>query len=296
VKSDPQERRRTIAAALFQQGIEAMQAGKTAEGCDKLAESVAIMPDSGAMGALAECDTALGRLNESWELWRELTTSAPTAELRDDAAKNAAALDARLARVTVHLRGDAPSSLVVTLNGKPVRALDAVEHRVLPGKLVVVASSPGIEPWTQTFTTKQGATFEVEIPVVESPDTILRRGRARVISRSLVGVGVVALGVGAVYGAAAYTDWRAATARCGGNTDDCKSAGYKSAQSELASARRSATISSWLTGGGLGVTAAGLLVYLAFRSPPEAEAVAAWRVSPITNSHTLGVVLTRSLP
>src|SRR5262245_51060813 len=101
----PARDRRATATALFQEGMAAIEAGKTEEGCSKLAESVATMPDSGAMGALAECDTALGRLSEAWELWRDLATSAPTPELRDDAAKNATALDARLARVVVHLHG-----------------------------------------------------------------------------------------------------------------------------------------------------------------------------------------------
>lgn len=295
-KSDPMEGRRANAAALFQQGIDAVQAGRTEEGCDKLAESVSIMPDSGAMGALAECDTALGRMGEAWELWRDLATSAPTAELRDDATKNAAALDARLARVTVHLRGAAPSSVVVTLNGKPVRALDATAHRVVPGKLVVAASSPEIEPWTQTFTTRQGATLEVEIPVVESQDSIRHRGHARLIGLSLVGIGAVGLGVGAVYGSRAYADWRSATASCGGDVDRCKSAGYAAAQSKLASARRAATISSSSISLGLGAAAAGVVVYFVFRGPPREESRVAWRAMPMVSSQALGVALSRSLP
>jgi hypothetical protein len=288
--------RRTTAAELFQQGINDMQAGKTKEGCDKLAESVATMPDSGAMGALAECYTALGRLSEAWDLWRDLSNSAPTAELRDDAVKNAAALDNRLARVVIHLRGTAPSNLVVTLNDKPVTASEASEHRVVPGTLVVVVASPEIEPWKRTFNARQGATTEVEIDVVESRSASLRRRRGRLISLTLVGAGVAALGVGAVYGAATYADWSSATASCGGSTTHCKSAGYAIAQSELASARRAATISSWSTVAGLGVASAGLIVYLSFRNPTTAESATAWRALPLTGSQTVGVLLTRSLP
>jgi hypothetical protein len=288
--------RRAAAAELFQQGINDLQAGKTAEGCDKLAESVATVPDSGAMGALAECDTALGRLSEAWELWRDLSTSAPTAELRDDAMKNAAALDKRLSRVAIHLRGTAPSNLVVTLNGKPVSAVDATQHRVTPGTLVVVAASPEIEPWTQTLNAKEGATIDIEIPVVESQNAMGRRKRGRLVGLSIVGAGAIVLGIGAVYGGTAYADWRSAADSCGGNTDHCKGLGYASAQSDLASARRAATISSWTTAAGVGVAAAGLLVYLSFRHRTGTESATAWRASPMTGSQRLGVVLTRSLP
>jgi hypothetical protein len=288
--------RRATAAALFEQGMRDINAGKTAEGCDKLAEGLEIVPDTGVMVTLAECNTALGRLGEAWELWRELASSAPTTELREDAAKIAAELDARLARVAIHVRGGAPANLVVTLNGKAVRALEAGDHRVTPGTLTVIAASPQVERWTQTFDARQGETVEIAIPIVASQSELHRRQRVRQISLSLVGAGTVALGVGAVYGGAAYIDSRNATESCGGSRDHCASAGYASAQSDLASARRAATISSWSTAAGLGAAAAGLIVYLALRDPPSTESAIAWRASPMTGSHTLGVVLTRRLP
>jgi hypothetical protein len=287
--------RRAIAAAMFQQGIEDMQAGKTEQGCAKLAESVATMPDSGAMGALAECDTALGRLSEAWELWRDLSTSAPTAELRDDAAKNAAALDKRLARVAIHLRGDAPSDMVVTLNDKPVGAVDS-EHRVVPGKLVVVAVAPDIERWAKTFDAKPGATIEVEIPLVASRSAVRKRAAGRVVAWSFMGFGTVAVITGVVFGYRASSNWDDAKLLCGGNTDNCNSAGFLQAQSKLADARHDASIASWTTAAGLVAIAAGVVVYVQYRSPRTAESATAWRVSPTAGPQTVGIVLTRGLP
>jgi len=286
---------RAAAAALFQQGIDDLQAGKTAEGCRKLAESVATIPDSGAMGALAECNTALGNLADAWALWRDLSASAPTPELRADAANNAAALDRRLARVAIHLRGAAPPNLVVTLNGKPVSAVETTEHRVTPGTLVVVAAAPEIERWTRRFDARQGATVAVEIDVTESQDTMVRRRRGRLIGFSLVGVGVAGLVVGGVYGGIAYSDWRSAAASCGGDVDHCKTAGYARAQSQVASTRHAATIASWSSAIGLGIAVAGALVSLSFRTPAVGESTA-WRASPMAGAHTLGIALTRSLP
>jgi hypothetical protein len=293
-KSEDQDRR-AAAAALFQQGLQLMESGKTAEGCDKLAESIATLPDSGAKGALAECDTTLGRLSEAWDLWHDLAVTAPTAELRADAANNAAALDRRLTRVVLRVRGVAPSDLVVTLNDKPVRADSATEHRVVPGTLVVVAESPEIERWTRTLSAKAGATLEVDIRAEVSHSLVHRRHTGRLIGLSLAGVGALSIGVGAVFGGLAFSDSRSATSSCGGDTAHCKSSGYVSAQSDLSSARRSATISSWAVGGGLTVAATGMILYLVFRDPRPTES-AAWHAAPMTDAQTVGLVLTRSLP
>jgi hypothetical protein len=290
------EDRRAIAAALFQQGITAMQAGKTAEGCDKLAESVATMPDSGAMGALAECDTLLGKISEAWDLWHDLSTSAPTPELRQDATKNAAALDKQLARVSIRFRGAVPSDLVVTLNDKPAGASETVEHRVVPGKLVVVAESADTERWTQTVNTRPGERIEIEIPVVASRGAVRRRASGRVVGLSLAVAGAAAITVGMIYGRSAYSDWSGAMASCGGSTSVCKSAGYEQAQGQLASARHNASIASWTTAAGLAAVAAGVVSYVQFRDPKSAESATAWRASPMVGSQALGISLTGGLP
>lgn len=289
--------RRATAAALFQRGLADIEAGKVAQGCDELAESVATLPDSGAMGSLAECETTLGRLSEAWELWRDLAHSAPSAELRDDAAKNAAALDRKLARVVLHARGVAPADLVVTLNGKPASLQTATEPRVVPGPLVVVASSPEIVAWTHSFTTRPGAAIEIELPLVPSGEVVHRQSRGRLLGWSLIGAGVVALGVGAVYGGLAYSDWHSASASCGGSTDQCKTAGYADAQRELSSARKSATISTWVTGAGALAGGLGLVLYLSFRdAAPRTESATAWRAMPVASPDAFGLVLARSLP
>jgi len=294
----PQNRKAT-AAALFERGINDVQAGKIEQGCAELAESIATFPDSGAKGALAECDTALGRLSDAWELWHDLASSAPTAELRDDAAKNAAALQRRLARVTMHLRGAVPADLVVTLNGKPVSPSKVTRSRVAPGTLVVVATSPEIEPWTHTFLVEKGAAIEVEIPLVPSADVVRQRRLARLGGLTAVGAGVVALGVGAVFGGVAFSDWRSAINSCGGTTDHCKSAGFLSAQRDLDSARRAANISTWSSGLGSAAVGVGLLVYW-YLGPrdaaPGAESSSAWRAAPLVGSQTVGVMLSGSLP
>ncbi|HET7504658.1 MAG TPA: hypothetical protein VFK02_26735 [Kofleriaceae bacterium] len=289
--------RKAAAAALFEKGIKDMQAGKTEQGCAELAESVATLPDSGSKGALAECDTALGRLSEAWELWQDLAQSAPTAELRDDAANNARTLERRLARVTLKISGTAPPDLAVTLNGKPVSLRDAAEHRVDPGTLVVVATSEEIEPWTRTVRVQEGAALEIAIPVVASAQASRRRRVGRVAGLSLAGAGAVVLATGLIFGTTAYLDGRSASDRCGGDTDHCPTAGFASAQQELDSARSAARISTWTTGIGAAALVSGILVYLAFRDPaPTAESSGGWRAQVLASPQTMGIVLSRSLP
>jgi hypothetical protein len=281
---------------MFQDGIRDLEAGKTAEACDKLTESVATLPDSGAMGALAECDTTLGRLSEAWELWHELSSSAPSRDLRDDAAKNAAALDQKLVRVTLHLVGEAPRDLAVTLDDKVVRSDETTEHRVSPGAVTVVASSPDIDRWTRTIDAQPGTAIKIDIALVASHRAVSRRHRARLLSLSLLGAGALGVGVGLVFGGLAYSDWHSAKDSCGGDVDHCKGAGYFTAQSQQSDAHDRAKVASWSTGIGLGLATAGVVVFLAFRNSPAFESVAAWHPAPIADSQTVGLSLTRSLP
>jgi hypothetical protein len=294
VASAAPEDRKAAAAALFENGIRDVQAGKTERGCDELAQSVATWPDSGAKGALAECDTTLGRLSDAWELWRDLATSAPSAELRDDAAKNAAALDRRLVRVVIQVRGAVPATLVVTINGKPAGAFGHAERRTEPGTLVVVATSTDTAPWTRTFHAKGGTTLAIEIPLLPSSNVVRQRSRGRLVGLAFLGAGVAGIGVGAVFGITAYSDWRSASDACGGNTGHCKSAGFASAQSDLDHARHAATSSTIYTGLGAAVTAVGLIIYL--YSAPKTESASAWRFSPQVGSQSVGLALSRSLP
>lgn len=286
---------RAAAEALFHQGLADMEAGQIAEGCARLAASVATVPEDAVKGALAECYTVLGKLGEAWEVWRDLSTSASTAWARDHAATAAAALDRRLARVTIDLGGAAPANLVVTLNGEQVSAV-AAEHRIAPGALVVVAASPEIERWTQTFHARPGVATRVEIPVARIRGELRSRTRAQRISLSVLGAGAAGFMIGSVYGGLAYADWRGASASCGGTTDHCETAGYASAQRQLASARRAATISSWSIGIGLGTAAVGLIAYVYVSDPSRSESARTWRASPMMGSQALGIMFTRSVP
>lgn len=287
--------RQATAAALFEKGIKDLQAGNLELACKELADSVAAWPDSGAKGALAECNTELGRTGSAWELWRDLATSAPSADLRDDAARNAARLEPRLARARVRIRGTIPADLEVTLDGKRVSTQAATPILVDPGPLLVVATVPDTRPWIRTFRGVEGATTEIVIAMTEvtGVDPVQTRQRRRLIGLSLSGAGVAALGVGAVLGLRARSRWSKVQEDCGGDTDHCQTEGLTSARDELGSARTAARWSSVSFGVGAAFVVTGLVVF--FTAPAAERTETAVRLSPMAGPQTIGLTLSGAL-
>lgn len=104
VSSQAHADRKADAVTLHDQGIADLNAGYIAKACKELAASNQLYPDSGTKGALAECLTADGKLASAWQLWRDLSDTAPSADLKADAEARALALELRLSRYVVHLR------------------------------------------------------------------------------------------------------------------------------------------------------------------------------------------------
>src|SRR5262247_2174610 len=100
------------AVVLFDQGIKDMKAGRLDKACPELQASLDLVKDSGTKGALARCHSLSGRVASAWLLWRELADTAPTRELRADAAAQATRLEARLPRYTIKLASGAPKLTV----------------------------------------------------------------------------------------------------------------------------------------------------------------------------------------
>src|SRR5262249_47552094 len=151
----------------------------------------------------------------------------------------------QFARVTVRLRRPAPANLVVTFNREPVNLREPGARRVYSGTLVVTATSPETEPWTQTFRLERGTEAEIEVPLAAAARVVSKRQSHQLIALSLSSAGAAAIATGVVFGAVSYADWRSAANACGGNTDHCKGSGFASAQRDLDAARRAARISSW---------------------------------------------------
>jgi hypothetical protein len=157
---------RVEATALFEQGVADLHAGRTEQACKELAASLAREDDSGTKGALATCDTQLGRVASAWQLWKDLADTAPTADLRADAKANAKQLEPRLPRYVVQLQGAAPAGLAVTLNGAPADPTLGVALPIDPGAVIAAATAPGRQPWTATYQAVEGQQLTISVPVL----------------------------------------------------------------------------------------------------------------------------------
>lgn len=313
VAADP----RAEAIALFDQGIKDLKAGRLEKACAALQASLQLVKDSGTRGALARCHGRAGRFATAWLLWRELADTAPTAELRADAAAQAAKLERRLPRYTIKLAGPTPG-LVVQINGREV-ALDVpVAVPIDPGPVAVTAvgrdgDRATTRTWSHELTAIEGETLAIEIPVLEPLATtpvatrpapppaaelderaqrramqeLADRRRSRHRIALISGAAALAAGgAGAVFGYQARSRYDDARRLCG-DIDRCASDQLGGAQDRVDAARRSALYAD-ISFGVAGVAAA-IAVY-AWLSAPSLER-AQLAVAPSIASGAVGVVL-----
>lgn len=303
------------AIALFEQGIKDMQAGNIELACRELSASLAMYPDSGTKGALAECYTRLGKVASAWKLWKELADTAP-AELRPEAAANAAQLDARLPRYVLKLSPQAPETISVTVNG--ARVIDPtlpVPLPIDPGAILVTATAPEFIAWSQSFQAREGATITIEVPpLVAAPtpapapsqpqstsavpvpvatvryeDNSGARRTRRIIGGVTMLAGVTAIGFGASSGSAARSDWSYAQELCDGDIDSCPSSSVGAAQLKVDEARAGARTATWMFAVGGALVLGGAVVWL---TAPSAERRVA--VTPALGTRSTGLALSGS--
>jgi hypothetical protein len=159
-RADP----RLEATALFEQGIQDLNAGRTEQACKEFAASLARWEDMSTKGMLAKCDTKLGRIASAWLLWKDLVDTEKDEDFRIDAKKNAAELEPRLPRFVVQLTGPAPAGLVITVNGSPADPTLGVALPIDPGAVVAVASAPDRQPWSATFQAVEAQQLTIAVP------------------------------------------------------------------------------------------------------------------------------------
>ncbi len=272
---------RAEAVALFDQGLREMKAGNVEKACASFKQSNQLVPDSGTKGSLAKCYDKLGRLASSWLLWRELSDTAPTADLRKAAAAQAAKLEPRVPKYVVKLAAPTPG-IVVTIDGKSVNPSIELAVPVDPGSLLVRATAPGFEEWKTEQTAAEGGTVSIEIPaliaaavVVVPPiipvvpaDAAKRRRNRHLIGGAVAGVGLGTVIVGGVFGIIASGKFSDAEQTCGGSIDQCAPNQVATAQGQVDDARGSANLSSLLVGVGGALIVTGAVLWI---SAPSAE-------------------------
>jgi hypothetical protein len=303
------------AVVLFDQGIKDMKAGRLDKACPALQASLDLVKDSGTKGALARCHGLAGRLATAWLLWRELTDTAPTAELRADAAAQATRLEPRLARYTIRIASPTPQ-LVVQINGRTVTTRVPVAVPIDPGKVSVTASGRDgervvTETWTHDYTAVEGQTLTIEIPAlarrrdaiapapppravepdrgaVELDRIAERRHTRHLISLVLGGVALGAAGGGTAFGLVARSKYSDAKKVCGGVVAECIPEQVASSQKRVDAARTAAMRSNLMFGAAGAAAVAAVIVWITAPSL-ERKSVA---IVPSADATSIGLALT----
>ncbi|TMQ08004.1 MAG: hypothetical protein E6J90_08630 [Deltaproteobacteria bacterium] len=292
--ADPQAE----AVVLFDQGIKDLKAGRIEKACTELAASLQLVKDSGTKGALARCHGRAGRVASAWLLWRELADTAPSAELRSDAAAQAARLERRLPKYTIKLAGPTPG-LVVQVNGREVAVDVPVAVPIDPGPVTASAAGRDGErvttrSWSHDYTAVEGQTLAIEIPVLEplaaapvepprprpprpadadrdaerDAQIAASRHRRHILAGVIGGLALGAAGAGTVLGLDARGKFNDAKQRCGGSIDQCATDQVTAAKDRVDAARRSARWSDYLFGG---AGAAAITAVIVWATAPSLE-------------------------
>jgi hypothetical protein len=308
------------AEALFQEAQKLIDAGKIAEACPKFAASHRIDPGYGALFNLADCHEKNGQTASAWAEFREavaMAKKAGEAPREEKAARRAAALEPKLVRIVVSVKG-APQGLVVKLDGAVLDpAAWSTPVPVDPGAHTVEATAPDKKTWnTKVQVIKEGEVVTVELPALAAGDPAAAQPAGkepaapnqaqpapagdpgpqaveaggfpaqRGVAIAVAGVGVAGIVVGTIFGLGAKSKWDDAQENHCDASDVCDAEGV-----ELAGdARTSAHVSTaGFVVGGVGIAGAVVLWLTAEMGAPAPAS--GLRVVPALGARSAGMLV-----
>ena len=299
--------------ALFNEGTTLFNKGDFEAACPKFEASLKNYPGLGTRGKLAECYEKLGRYASAWAAYREVAQLAmrsgdPTRE--QVASGRAKSLEPKLSYLTITLppANDVPGLVIKRGTAELERAKLGSAEPVDSGGITIEISAPGRKTFTTQLTAMQGQSTKFEVPslvptesAVAPPPPPPPSGAEppgvhgdppawqKPVGLVLVGVGVVGMGVGGVFGLSAKSKYNGAFdgGGCDRATKSCDAPG----QSAVDDARSKATLSTILFAAGGALTVAGAVVFL---TAPSSSA-RALKVSPTTYAGGAGLSVSGAL-
>lgn len=263
---------RAGADALYEEGQALLKAGNHAAGCAKFEASLALSPAASTMLKIAKCHEEEGKLATAWaDYTQALRLNADTAgadrrkALEDLARQGVKALEPRLPRLRIALTHPPPDVQIFS-DDKALPAAGLGEALPAdPGPHVVRASAPGYREETRSVTLEEGKTTAVELELRKATGEAAEaqpkaRGWSRPTGFTLVTVGAVGLGVGALTGILSLNKVGALRSSCP-DFPHCP-AGDTKGQADLRSAKTLGNVSTagFIAGGVLAATGVVLLV------------------------------------
>jgi hypothetical protein len=293
-RAEPSEGGAAAAESLFQEARKLIDAKRYSEACPKLVASHKLAPAVGTLLNLADCYEKAGQLASAWARFHEAIALAQRLGRPDrekTARDRADKLEPRLIRLTiVTLEKDSE----VKLDGNVLdSAVLGTPVPVDPGKHAIEASAKGKKPFTTTIDVSDRVrTPSVEIPALDVDPEATKASAAaanadkpapedkggdgsgqRIASYVLMGVGVVGLGVGTVFGLKTSSTWADAKTHCTGL--ECDRTGVLLATD----AKNAGTVSTiaFIAGGAL-LAGGAVLFFTAPKGPAKAGSSGDMRV------------------
>ncbi|WP_437989819.1 tetratricopeptide repeat protein [Sorangium sp. So ce145] len=167
------------AAALFEQGLADMQAGRYETGCKALAESERIDPQPGTLFTLASCEAQWGRTATAVARFKDYLarfdrlTPAEQARQRERPSLSKQEIERlapRVPKLALSLPPGAPAGTVVTRDGiSQGEAMLGLALPVDPGEHRISIQTPGGPLREQRITIAEGETKQLTLALTEAP-------------------------------------------------------------------------------------------------------------------------------
>lgn len=201
-----------LADALFEQGIAFESENKVAAACEKFEASRQLAPRPGTLYYLAACYEKLGRRASARAMFLDAADAAALAKDQEGAQKARQRADALLPVAKLRMTIKQPiDGLEIAMDGKSLgRSSWETELPVDAGKHTLRATAPGRVPWEKVIVVDDdNAHVEIEIGTLALEKPVVQKnaglGVQRIAALAVGGVGVVGVGIGAVFGIKAIT-------------------------------------------------------------------------------------------
>jgi hypothetical protein len=271
------------AEGLFQEAKALVSVGKMAEACPKFAESQRLDPQLGTLLYLATCHSQQGKTATAWAEYLDAVDQANRAHdtAREKIARERAdKLYPQVPRVTLDI-DQTNSQVEIAIDGQASRVGAGVPIPLDPGKHTIAVSAQGRKSWSQSIDVAAASQQTIKVPALELVPVIAtpeppkdkpqsvpespppqKSSTLKWVGWGAVGVGVVALGVGTVFGIKSLSDKGKSDDQC--NPQGCSQSGLDS----YSDARNAAHVADVALIVGVVAVGAGVVILLTQPSAP----------------------------
>lgn len=221
------------AEVLYDEALTLVEKGRHAEACPKLAESQKLDPALGTQFNLADCYEHIGKPATALLMFNDVERAARAAgkaNLAASAKQRADKLGPKTPKLRIVLE-NSPESATLQIDGVATDFASAVAGNapVDPGVHALTVSAPRYVAWTGKVTAGDSGVVETRVPALvedtgpEGPPPPTTFTTTRKVGLGAAGVGLLAVGVGSVFGLMAISKKNEAVDVCG-NSDPSKCA------------------------------------------------------------------------